>query len=125
MTKNGHKCNEAVGDAPAGGAPAPGIDGGEPRNAPAAHMQGFLSRAGMPPAEFLAVGRSEISGYGVEVLADRAPLEARGVRVITGQVGHLVFEDDRLSGVEVADGRVVARAAVFVQPANNPHPDGP
>ena len=30
------------------------IDGGAPRNAPAAHMQGFLSRDGMPPAELLA-----------------------------------------------------------------------
>ncbi len=30
------------------------IDAGAPRNAPAAHMQGFLSRDGMPPEEFLA-----------------------------------------------------------------------
>lgn len=30
------------------------IDAGSPRNAPAAHMQGFLSRDGMPPAELLA-----------------------------------------------------------------------
>ena len=29
------------------------IDAGAPRNAPAAHMQGFLSRDGMPPAELL------------------------------------------------------------------------
>ena len=27
------------------------VDSGEPRNAPAAHMQGFLSRDGMPPSE--------------------------------------------------------------------------
>ncbi len=40
------------------------IDAGEPRNAPAAHMQGYLSRDGMPPAEFLAVGRAEIARYG-------------------------------------------------------------
>ena len=26
------------------------VDAGAPRNAPAAHMQGFLSRDGMPPA---------------------------------------------------------------------------
>ena len=32
------------------------IDAGEPRNAPAAHMQGFLSRDGMPPADLLAAG---------------------------------------------------------------------
>ncbi|MFD8031588.1 NAD(P)/FAD-dependent oxidoreductase [Streptomyces sp. NPDC059717] len=41
------------------------VDAGEPRNAPAAHMHGYLSRDGMPPAEFLAVGREEIARYGV------------------------------------------------------------
>ena len=34
------------------------IDAGEPRNAPAAHMQGFLSRDGMPPAALLADARA-------------------------------------------------------------------
>jgi thioredoxin reductase len=38
------------------------IDAGAPRNAPAAHMQGFLSRDGMPPAVFLAEGRNEATG---------------------------------------------------------------
>src|SRR5689334_24621232 len=44
------------------------IDAGAPRNAPAAHMQGFLSRDGMPPAEFLDIGRSEVTGYGVDII---------------------------------------------------------
>ncbi|MFJ2239966.1 NAD(P)/FAD-dependent oxidoreductase [Streptomyces sp. NPDC087859] len=48
------------------------IDAGEPRNAPAAHMQGYLTRDGMPPAEFLALGREEIARYGVELVEDRA-----------------------------------------------------
>ena len=30
------------------------IDAGEPRNAPAAHMQGFLGSDGLPPTELLA-----------------------------------------------------------------------
>ncbi|MGK5694387.1 NAD(P)/FAD-dependent oxidoreductase [Streptomyces sp. URMC 128] len=47
------------------------VDAGEPRNAPAAHMQGYLSRDGMPPGEFLAVGREEIARYGVELVRDR------------------------------------------------------
>ncbi|MEV5358248.1 NAD(P)/FAD-dependent oxidoreductase [Streptomyces sp. NPDC052693] len=47
------------------------VDAGEPRNAPAAHMQGYLSRDGMPPAEFLAIGREEIARYGVELVRDR------------------------------------------------------
>jgi thioredoxin reductase len=40
------------------------IDAGRPRNAPAARMHGFLSRDGMPPAELLAAGRAEATGYG-------------------------------------------------------------
>ncbi|MGW0711218.1 NAD(P)/FAD-dependent oxidoreductase [Streptomyces sp. NPDC002643] len=48
------------------------VDAGEPRNAPAAHMQGYLSRDGMPPAEFLAIGRQEIARYGIELVRDRA-----------------------------------------------------
>jgi len=46
------------------------IDAGEPRNAPATHMQGFLSRDGMPPAELIAVGRREVEGYGGEFVSD-------------------------------------------------------
>src|SRR5438067_3769203 len=40
------------------------IDAGSPRNAPAAHMHGFLSRDGFPPAELLTIARGEIIGYG-------------------------------------------------------------
>ena len=40
------------------------LDDGTPRNAPAAHMHGFLSRDGMPPSELLAMGREEVTGYG-------------------------------------------------------------
>ncbi|WP_323179663.1 FAD-binding protein [Streptomyces sp. NBC_00654] len=36
------------------------VDAGEPRNAPAAHMQGFLSRDGMSPAALSEVGRAEV-----------------------------------------------------------------
>jgi thioredoxin reductase len=192
------------------------VDGGDPRNAPAAHMHGFLSRDGMPPAELLAVGRAEVAGYGVELIAgrvehvapgflvhltggpvlgarrllvatglrdelpelpgvperwgkdvlhcpychgwevrdrplgvlgtgpravdqallvrqwsadlvffphtldltgdDRRRLAARGVRVADGVVRRLVMEGERLRGVELADGRVVDRSAVFVAP---------
>ncbi|MDX2694562.1 NAD(P)/FAD-dependent oxidoreductase [Streptomyces ipomoeae] len=48
------------------------VDAGEPRNAPAAHMQGYLSRDGMSPAEFLTAGREEIARYGVELVRGRA-----------------------------------------------------
>jgi thioredoxin reductase len=200
------------------------VDGGAPRNAPAAHMQGFLSRDGMPPADLLAAGRAEVTGYGVELLedqvvgidagfvvrlaggqllrtrrilvatgsrdelpeipgvrqrwgrdllhcpychgwevrdqpigvlgtqpgsvphaqlvrqwsddviffvhtydltsAERVQLEARGIRVVSGEVARLVVEADRLTGVELIDGRVIARTAVFIRPGNLPHVDG-
>src|SRR6476661_6060977 len=44
------------------------VDAGSPRNAPAAHMHGYLSRDGMPPAELLAAGRREVTGYGGDIL---------------------------------------------------------
>ncbi|MGW3861800.1 NAD(P)/FAD-dependent oxidoreductase [Streptomyces sp. NPDC005047] len=53
------------------------VDAGEPRNTPSDHMQGYLTRDGMPPAEFLALGREEVAGYGVELLRDRAVDVAR------------------------------------------------
>ncbi|WP_432186781.1 NAD(P)/FAD-dependent oxidoreductase [Streptomyces sp. Tue6028] len=53
------------------------VDAGEPRNAPAAHMQGYLSRDGMPPAAFLAEGRREVEGYGVALVRDRVVDVAR------------------------------------------------
>ena len=44
------------------------LDAGHPRNAPAAHMQGYLSRDGMPPGELLAHGRDEVRSYGGRVV---------------------------------------------------------
>ena len=199
------------------------VDAGAPRNAPAAHMHGFLSRDGTPPAELLAAGRTEVSRYGVELIddkvlsidggfsvrlasgkmvdarrmllatgatdhladvpgvrerwgrdllhcpychgwevrdqpigilgtnpgavahallvrqwsadvllfehslelseTDRAQLRDRQVQVITGPVARLVIEADRLTGVELVDGRCIRRAAVFVRPVNRPHAD--
>ncbi|MFE4330508.1 NAD(P)/FAD-dependent oxidoreductase [Streptomyces sp. NPDC056831] len=47
------------------------VDAGEPRNAPAAHMHGYLSRDGLPPATLLDLGRAEIAHYGVDVIRGR------------------------------------------------------
>jgi thioredoxin reductase len=44
------------------------IDAGMPRNHPAAHMHGFLSRDGMPPRKLLEIGRTEVAGYGGTIL---------------------------------------------------------
>lgn len=200
------------------------VDAGSPRNAPAAHMHGFLSRDGMPPADLLAAGRAEVSGYGVELIdgevvaiepgfdvrlaggeelgarriliatgsRDELPdipgvrerwgrdllhcpychgwevrdqpiavlgtnsgsvahallvrqwsddvlffahamelgademrqLETRGIQVVSGTVAQLVVNADRLVGVELSDGRLVPRTAVFIRPVNVPRADG-
>jgi thioredoxin reductase len=75
------------------------VDAGAPRNAPAAHMHGFLSRDGMPPRDLLAAGRAEVSSYGGSLiddtvagvepgfhvrLANASPLRARRILVATG-----------------------------------------
>ena len=41
---------------------------------------------------------------------------ARGIGIVDDAVTRLVIEDDRLTGVEVAGGRIVPRVAVFVRP---------
>ena len=73
------------------------VDGGRPRNAPAAHMQGFLSRDGLPPAELLALGRAEVEGYGGELVRDEV------VEVASDSAGFLV----RLAGGDVIAARRV------------------
>jgi thioredoxin reductase len=200
------------------------VDAGAPRNAPATHMQGFVSRDGMSPGDFLAAGRAEVRRYGVELIEGRAigiepgfvvrlaggqtldargillatgardqlpdvpgvqerwgrdllhcpychgwevrdrplgvlgttpgsvphallvrqwsddvayfphtsevgpaeleQLQARGVQVVSGPVARLVVEADRLTGVELSDGRVIPRTAIFIRPVNVPHADG-
>jgi thioredoxin reductase len=45
------------------------LDAGAPRNAPAAHMQGFLSRDGVPPGELVAAGRAEAVAYGAQLIS--------------------------------------------------------
>src|SRR3954463_16833806 len=39
-------------------------DGGAPRNARAARVHNYLGRESTPPAELLAIGRTEVAGYG-------------------------------------------------------------
>jgi thioredoxin reductase len=52
------------------------IDAGEPRNAPAQGVHGFLTRDGLSPAELVRLGRAEAQSYGARFLSGRAA-EAR------------------------------------------------
>ncbi|MEX5635105.1 FAD-dependent oxidoreductase [Parafrankia sp. FMc2] len=54
------------------------VDDGTPRNAPAAHMHGYLGREGSPPSELVTIGREEIRSHGGEVLLGRAVAVRRG-----------------------------------------------
>jgi len=56
---------------------------------------------------------------------ERATLDARGIAVVEGAVERLVVVDDRLRAVVLADGRSVARDALFIRPALRAHADGP
>src|SRR6266568_8258800 len=67
------------------------IDGGEPRNAPAAAAHGFLSRDGVNPLELLELGREEVRGYGGQLMEGRVSSVARD------DVGFTVtLDDDRV-----------------------------
>ncbi|TDC62983.1 NAD(P)/FAD-dependent oxidoreductase [Actinomadura sp. GC306] len=194
------------------------VDAGEPRNATAGHMHGFFTRDGMPPQDLLKTGRTEVRGYGAEIIdgrvehtardgagfavtlaggtrlrsrqvlvttgvtdvlpdvaglrerwgrevqmcpychgwevrdkrivvlatspqalhqvtllsqwspdvtliteqppegEDAARLDVRGVRVVEGEAQRVIVEDDRVTGIELADGSVTGCDAVFVAP---------
>ncbi|HEV7651253.1 MAG TPA: NAD(P)/FAD-dependent oxidoreductase [Actinophytocola sp.] len=64
------------------------VDAGEPRNAPAAALHGYLSRDGMAPLGLLAEGRREVAGYGVEIVEDTVVAAEPGftVRLAGGRV---------------------------------------
>lgn len=84
------------------------VDAGQPRNAPAAHAHGYLTRDGMPPLELTSIGRAEVRAYGgvvIEgtvtsldrlpgggfrvVLSDGSGWDARRLLVTTGLVDEL------------------------------------
>ncbi|MBM4522245.1 FAD-dependent oxidoreductase [Rhodococcus hoagii] len=75
------------------------IDAGEPRNAPAEGVHGFLSRDGIAPADLTRLGADEVRRYGGEI-ADGAVSDIRRV-------------DDGFS-VVLADGRSVDARRVLV-----------
>ncbi|VXB74051.1 NAD(P)/FAD-dependent oxidoreductase [Citricoccus sp. K5] len=80
------------------------VDGGQPRNAPADGVHALLGREGVSPAELLAAGRSEVTGYGGVVLEG----EIASVRRLKSGDGDAGFE------ATLADGTVLTARQLFI-----------
>jgi len=87
------------------------VDAGSPRNAPAAHMHGYLSRDGMPPAELLAAGRREVTSYGGDIL--------------DGTVTNLVAAGDGFTALLAGGQRISARRVLVTTGLRDELPDIP
>ncbi|MBT2389746.1 NAD(P)/FAD-dependent oxidoreductase [Streptomyces sp. ISL-1] len=73
------------------------VDSGEPRNAPASGVHGFLSRDGVAPRELLRAGSEEVTGYGGRIVPDRAVAARRdGERFIVDTAGGRSYTARRL-----------------------------
>ena len=72
------------------------VDAGEPRNAPAEHMHGYLGYEAASPAELLAAARDEVRRHGGEVVPGRAAAVTR-------------LEDGRVQVALVGGHAIVAR----------------
>lgn len=66
------------------------VDGGSPRNAPAAGVHGFLTRDGISPLELVEIGRTEVERYGGVVLPATAVAARR-----TGDWFEVTLDDGR------------------------------
>ena len=80
------------------------VGAGEPRNAPADYMHGYLSRDGFAPSELTTIGREEVRSYGSEILAGR-------VSRVTRTGGDL-----RIEVVETAPGPDCVTTSALTQP---------
>ncbi|MFE4197591.1 NAD(P)/FAD-dependent oxidoreductase [Paenarthrobacter sp. NPDC056912] len=82
------------------------IDAGEPRNAPAAGVHGFLSRDGIDPKELLALGRAEARQYGADVVS--------GVAVAARSTADPTAGSVPAFAVDLADGHTVGARRLLV-----------
>ncbi|MEM7275417.1 MAG: bifunctional NAD(P)/FAD-dependent oxidoreductase/class I SAM-dependent methyltransferase [Actinomycetota bacterium] len=72
------------------------IDSGEPRNAPAAHMHGYLGYDGKPPSDLTGAGRAELRRYGGEVLGGRVLAVGRDADGFLLDVGNVAVRARRV-----------------------------
>jgi thioredoxin reductase len=85
------------------------VDVGQPRNAPAAHIHGYLGPDGLPPSSLPAAGRREVTGTAgtSEGVADVRQLPADGARAAAGS--HVT-----VFALSLADGTVLHARRVLV-----------
>jgi len=75
------------------------VDAGEPRNAPATHLHGYLGHEGRPPSELITAGREEVRSYGGEVLP--------------GRVSRVTRADDGRFRLELVGGNTIVARRVL------------
>jgi thioredoxin reductase len=75
------------------------VDAGAPRNSPAGHVHNYLAREGVAPADLLAAGRAEVTGYGGKVMTGNVSSAQR----LDG-AGFRVFLEDG-AGLQCLDAR--------------------
>jgi thioredoxin reductase len=63
------------------------VDGGQPRNAPAQAVHGFLSRDGLPPAELRHIGREQLARYPTVEVRDTEVLNVQAIDEPDGNGG--------------------------------------
>src|SRR5690606_14935054 len=81
-------------------------DAGQPRNAAAAHMHGYLGHEGVPPNALTAIGRDEVRSYGGEILPGLVVDVARTLRNdfrLTLAGGHSIVARRVLAATGLAD----------------------
>ncbi|UED88021.1 NAD(P)/FAD-dependent oxidoreductase [Streptomyces profundus] len=81
------------------------IDGGTPRNAPAAAMHGFIVLDGTPPPEILQRARRQVRGYGGQIVFGE---------VASAEPAAPSLEGDPRFTVSLTDGRTVTARRVLV-----------
>lgn len=81
------------------------VDAGEPRNAAAAHLHGFVGFDGRAPSELSAVGREQVRRYGAEVC------DGRALEVSHGDGGR--FRVELVGGHAILARRVLAASGLI------------
>ncbi|HLZ63099.1 MAG TPA: bifunctional NAD(P)/FAD-dependent oxidoreductase/class I SAM-dependent methyltransferase [Ktedonosporobacter sp.] len=92
------------------------VDGGQPRNTPAAHLHNYLSRDGAPPSELLTIGRAEVAGYGGQIISSNVV----SIERLSSQDGRGVFHVALTNGGIVHARRLLVATGLIDELPNVP-----